>query len=188
MADQVAEGLLSPFLRKQRLGAVKPYLNGRILDIGCGSGALAGMIDPALYVGIDIDETSLNRAKFDFPRHLFDSFPPVVTENFDTVVSLAVIEHVPDPTIFLTSLSQYLNNDRTARIVVTTPHPSVGWVHEVGASIGLFSQHASEEHEKLLDQNTLFEVGRCAGLVLVDYKRFLFGGNQLAVFKSARMK
>ena len=42
MADQGAEGLFSPFLRSRRLKAACPYIKGRVLDVGCGTGALAG--------------------------------------------------------------------------------------------------------------------------------------------------
>jgi 2-polyprenyl-3-methyl-5-hydroxy-6-metoxy-1,4-benzoquinol methylase len=181
MADQGTEGLLSPFLRKQRFKAAKPYLNGRILDVGCGSGALAELVDPAWYVGIEVDETSVNKAKQIYPHHFFQNSLPPVEEKFNTVVSLAVIEHVPDPAAFLSSLSQYLESSK-ARIIITTPHPSVDWIHDMGASIGLFSKHANEEHEDLLNEEKLRAVGLVAGLKLESYSRFLFGANQLAVF------
>ncbi|MHA1567622.1 MAG: class I SAM-dependent methyltransferase [Alphaproteobacteria bacterium] len=100
MADQGREGLLSPFLRKQRSKAARPYLKGRVLDVGCGAGALAKLIDPESYVGIDIDEDPLNRARRDFPHHRFESALPEGSKKFDTVVALAVIEHVPDPSAF----------------------------------------------------------------------------------------
>ena len=186
MADQGTEGLLSPFLRRQRFKAARPFLKGRILDVGCGSGALAGLIDPASYVGIEVDETSLKKAKDHFPQHSFQSALPSVSEKFDTVVSLAVIEHVQDPAVFLESLAQYLNGGPDACIVVTTPHPAADWIHYMGASIGLFSMHANEEHEDLLDREKLVKIGESIGLVMVKYGRFLFGGNQLAVFAQVR--
>lgn len=182
MADQGTEGLLSPFLRRQRFKAAKPYLNGRILDVGCGSGALAELVDPAWYVGIEVDEDSVNKAKQSYPHHFFQNSLPPAEEKFNTVVSLAVIEHVPDPAAFLSSLSQYLEGPK-ARIVITTPHPSVDWIHDVGASAGLFSQHANEEHEDLLSYEKLDIAGNQAGLRLVSYRRFLFGANQIAVFR-----
>jgi hypothetical protein len=45
MADQGSEGLLSPFLRRKRILAVKPYLRGRVLDVG--SDFSNRMIEPA---------------------------------------------------------------------------------------------------------------------------------------------
>lgn len=186
MADQGTEGLLSPFLRQRRLKAATPYLKGRVLDVGCGSGVLAGLVDSTSYLGVEVHEASLNRAKDYFPSYSFQNSLPPIEEKFDTVVSLAVIEHVADPLVFLESLVRNLKHDPAARIVITTPHPSAGWVHDVGASIGLFSKHANEEHEELLDQSMLLDLGQRAGLVLLDYQRFLFGVNQLAVFHAAR--
>lgn len=182
MADQGAEGVLSPFLRRLRFKAAKPYLNGRILDVGCGSGALAELVNSALYLGVDVDDVSLNRARNDFPLHRFERTLPALTEKFDTIVSLAVIEHVPDPTVFLKNLSQYLVDSPIARIVITTPHPSVDWVHDMGATIGLFSKHANEEHQELLNRAKLEMAGIEADLILTVYRRFLLGANQIAVF------
>ena len=105
MADQGTEGLLSPFLRRQRFKVAKPYLNGRILDVGCGSGALAELIDPAWYLGIELDEDSVNKAKQSYPHHFFQNTLPPVEEKFNTVVSLAVIEHVPDPATLLVAFT-----------------------------------------------------------------------------------
>ena len=44
MTDQAAEGLLSPMLRNRRIQAVKPFLRGRVLDVGCGNGALTAAL------------------------------------------------------------------------------------------------------------------------------------------------
>lgn len=182
MADQGTEGLLSPFLRAQRIKAVKPHLRGKVLDYGCGSGALAMERGPGEYVGFDIDESSLSEAESGFPEHKFVGSLAGLGDDFDTVVSLAVIEHVQDPAAFLKELASFLKKSDSARIAVTTPHPSVDWVHDLGAKVGLFSRHANEEHEELLDQSSLDEAGKQAGLELVLYQKFLFGANQLAVF------
>jgi len=186
MADQGAEGLLSPFLRNRRIVAARPYLEGRVLDFGCGAGALAAWVAPSRYLGIDIDAESLRRARAGFPQHRFLSALPEPAERFDSIIALAVIEHVRDPVALLRLLSRHLAESGAARLVFTTPHPSVDWVHHVGATIGLFSRHASEEHESLMDMATLNQVGAEAGLTLVCYRRFLFGANQLAVFQQLR--
>ena len=180
MTDQGAEGLLSPFLRERRIKAVSPFLNGRILDIGCGAGSLASLVSPDLYYGFDCDEESISIARHRFPLHTFRREMPE-TASFDTVVSLAVIEHVPQPDIFLKSLCRYLYPNRQSRIILTTPHPSLEWVHDIGAQLGLFSAHANEEHETLLNRSSLQELATVAECPILIYKRFMLGANQMIV-------
>src|SRR3546814_16456060 len=97
MADQGSEGRLSPFLRRQRFQAAKPFLKGRALDFGCGSGGLAALIDSERYLGVEIDPESLREAQKTYPNHSFQDTLPNDVEKFDTIISLAVIEHVSDP-------------------------------------------------------------------------------------------
>lgn len=187
MADQGVEGLLSPFLRRKRVDAAKPYLLGHILDIGCGSGALAALVPADHYIGVEMDAISLRQAQLRFPSHRFASILPESPDLlFDTIILLAVIEHVSDPGRFLGTLTTHLSESATACIVVTTPHPSVKWVHDIGTAFGLFSKHANEEHDVLLDRSRLEMVGIQAALKLVKYRRFLFGTNQIAIFKKDR--
>jgi SAM-dependent methyltransferase len=173
---------LSPFLRDQRIKAAKPYLRGRILDVGCGSGALARHVAASSYMGVDVDEGSLAIARRDFPNYLFRRDMPPEEEKFDTIIALAVIEHVPDPADFLRRLSLHLRPSNDALIVCTTPHPAMDWIHGLGSKLGIFSRSANEEHEDLLDRNRLDSVGREVGLAIKTYKRFLFGANQIALF------
>lgn len=185
MSDQVSEGLLSPFLRNKRIAAVLPYLKGKVLDFGCGSGALAEYVSPENYLGVDIDDDSLQNAQRRFPDHTFICVDSLPDSKFDTVVTLAVIEHVPSPESFLGQLGRCLNNGDLARVVLTTPHPKVDWVHGLGARLGLFSHAAMEEHETLLDKAALLRCGLKAGLEMVYFRYFLAGANQLAVYKKA---
>jgi 2-polyprenyl-3-methyl-5-hydroxy-6-metoxy-1,4-benzoquinol methylase len=182
MADQAREGLLSPFLRSQRLAAARPHLRGRILDLGCGSGALAGLVGPDDYEGIEMDGPSLARACILFPKHRFHAALLAPSVKFDTIVSLAVIEHVPAPADFLQAMAARLTDAPLARIVITTPLPLADWWHGAGARLGLFSRQAHDEHGDLLDRPALAALGQRAGLTLVAYSRFLCGANQLALF------
>ncbi|MCB9436578.1 MAG: class I SAM-dependent methyltransferase [Anaerolineales bacterium] len=182
MADQGSEGLLSPFLRERRIQAARPYLMGRVLDVGCGTGLLARYVPTENYLGIDIDQASLAQAQAAFPQHRFLLTDTAPEDGFNTIVALAVIEHVPDPTAFLASLREQLAHQDDSRIVCTTPHPTMESVHRIGASIGIFSKSANEEHQALLDRQTLTRTGEAAGLVVCHYRRFLLGANQVVVY------
>lgn len=186
MADQGSEGVLSPYLRLKRFKAVAPHLTGRVLDFGCGSGQFAAYVEAENYYGVDIDEQSLIIAKKDFPHHVFSHELPPQQEKFDSIISMAVVEHVAQPEEFLQMLAGYLieeDSSPDAKIILTTPHPSMDFVHKIGSSVGLFSKHANEEHEDLLGRSRLEQVGNTAGLKIVKYGRFCFGANQIVVLQ-----
>lgn len=188
MADQGAEGLLSPFLRNRRCKAAKPFLYGNIMDVGCGTGVLAKWVSPENYLGVDTDSTSLAIAKSKNPKHSFRQDMPNQNRKFDTIVALAVIEHVKSPVDFLIDCSKHLKPLPTSKIIVTTPHPSMEHIHYIGSCIGLFSKHANEEHEELLDQKSLVLISAAANLEVINYRRFLFKGNQIAVLAKSNIK
>ena len=182
MADQVQGGLLSPFLRRQRLQAARPYLQGAVLDFGCGTGALAPWCDQASYVGVDRDADSIRLAKAAQPNHRFLQELPE-QGAFNTIVALAVIEHIKQPEALLAALKARLATN--GQIVLTTPHPAFEWAHELGAKLGFFSGDAAEEHETLIDKAAMAKLAEAAGLRLLAARRFLFGVNQLFVLRAA---
>ncbi len=179
MADQGSEGYLSPWLRDKRIEAVLPKLNGKVLDFGCGTGSLAKYLPFDKYLGVEIDEYSLNQAFQVNPSYTFSNDILAINEKFDSVVLLAVIEHVDNPVNLLCRLAEFIDD---GQMILTTPHPAFTRLYNFGARIGLFSKHASEEHHEFLDKEKLEIIGREAGLELRFYSRFLLGANQLAVF------
>lgn len=164
-----------------RIRAALPFLRGRVLDFGCGTGALAAWIAPASYFGVDRDDGALRVARRRFPRHRFSEWPPE-GETFDTVAALAVIEHLPDREGWLRSLPRLLAPGGC--IVLTTPHPAFRRVHEWGAGAGLFSREAAAEHEAFLDSGALLRLAAQCRLRLIRYRRFLCGANQLVVLQA----
>ena len=168
------------------MAAARPYLTGRVLDIGCGVGALAAHVPAGCYIGVDIDADALAMARESQPNHTFLETLPSEDQRFDTIVLLAVIEHVASPDGFLRSLAARLSTEGVGRIVLTTPRPAADRIHTAGAAVGLFSSHASEEHETLLGRADLEQLAPACGLTLERYQRFLFGVNQLAVYQLAR--
>lgn len=182
MADQI-NGLLSPFLRTQRITAAMPYFEGRILDFGCGIGHLADLVPADRYVGTDIDKESIQIARKRFPVHSFFSVDEFEAEGlFDSIISLAVIEHVANPEELMNYFTRMLLPG--GRIVLTTPNPHYDIFHNAGAHFGLFSKEGHDEHQSLMDKAGLQELAAKCDLTLTLYRRFLFGANQLAVYET----
>ncbi|MCX5855343.1 MAG: class I SAM-dependent methyltransferase [Deltaproteobacteria bacterium] len=179
MADQ-SIGLLSPWLRTQRIKKISPYLRGKILDYGCGIGSLVEICAPNYYIGVDIDGPSINIARMKYPRFRFETIIPE-GEHFDSIVLLAVIEHIKNPVDILRRMSVMLNPD--GWIVITTPHPMADIIHYLGARMGLFSALANEQHEKLIDLSHMNGIASQADVSVSKYERFLLGTNQLFILK-----
>jgi SAM-dependent methyltransferase len=91
--------------RRWLVDSFRPYLRGRILEVGFGHGQYSSLLAPSGdYVGIDIDEASVERARLAFPGRRFEHcdiadggrLRSLVPEGVDTVVSIAVFELVED--------------------------------------------------------------------------------------------
>jgi 2-polyprenyl-3-methyl-5-hydroxy-6-metoxy-1,4-benzoquinol methylase len=178
VSDQAKQGLFSPLLQRARIRAALPYISGDVLDIGCGNGALAAFVPPERYCGYDRAADAISMAVRQHPRHAFSDTPPR-RATFDTVVALAVIEHMNDPIAALREWTNYVRNG--GHVVITTPHKSFRLAHEAGSAVGLFSHDAAEEHETMFDRGMLMRLATDVGLEFLLYRRFLFGGNQLCV-------
>jgi 2-polyprenyl-3-methyl-5-hydroxy-6-metoxy-1,4-benzoquinol methylase len=183
VGDHSDSGFLTPFLYRRRVRAVLPHLRGTVLDHGCGVFSLAPRVPPEEYLGVDVDDDCLATARSRHPSHTFAKDVPEGV-RYDTVASMAVIEHVPDPAAYLRQLTRFLGQG--SRIVLTTPHPRMERVYSLGAKLRLFSLRADQEHEHLLGSEELERAARRAGLEVVHYETFLAGANQLAVLTPSR--
>jgi 2-polyprenyl-3-methyl-5-hydroxy-6-metoxy-1,4-benzoquinol methylase len=183
MANQGREGILSSFLVNKRINAAKFFLRGKILDFGCGSGSLTKFVSYKDYFGYDIDEESIVFARMQYPKFHFQTSPNIPISTFDTVVCLAVIEHLASPKELLITLASYLKPSFESRIIITTPNPSFEIIHHIGAKFGIFSRQADEEHQSFLDKKRIFALANETNLDIVKYKKFLYGANQLVVLR-----
>lgn len=183
---QEDEGKLSPFLARQRYKAVTRYLTSDdvVLDLGCGSGRFGEYIranSDNTYFGADTVKCWDGE-----PGHLFvvrvgQPLPKKLQKAGITVVtSLALIEHLSEPIELFKQAKTML--PKGGRFILTTPHPWAHHIHDFGSKVGLFSAHASDEHEDLLDEKVLRDLAEEAGFDTDTYKRFLLGMNQVAVF------
>jgi SAM-dependent methyltransferase len=92
---------------------------GRIADIGCGVGHSYDLLAPRETVGVDLDPTVLEgqhrQTVVADMRRL-----PFADHEFDGLIAVQSIEHVPDPELALAEMARVLKPGRTA--VLVTPN------------------------------------------------------------------
>lgn len=78
------------------------FIKGKVVDLGCGSAPYKETIrDCAVdYVGVDWGNSFHDISKVDIIANLTRSLP-IRAESVDTVVSFQVLEHLPEPELFL---------------------------------------------------------------------------------------
>jgi len=103
-----------------------PYINGNVLELGCGEGRGIELITSKAkhYTGIDKIEAIIKKLQMKYPKFRFDasSFPPIPypDNSFDTIVSFQVIEHVKNDIEFLKEIKRILVPGGKA--ILTTPN------------------------------------------------------------------
>jgi SAM-dependent methyltransferase len=131
----------------------EPYTQGkRVLDYGCGSGYGSALIaeTAARVTGVDVAEDAVafardrfKRDNLDYRRVAPDGPLPFEDAAFDTVLSFQVLEHIADPSLYLSEIRRVLTPG--GRLVLATPDRSTRllplqrpwnrWhVHEYGAA------------------------------------------------------
>lgn len=97
----------SEYLAKVVLEELKILGVRRVVDLGCGNGALCGFLQDAGFdvVGVEYDREGIERARKSFPKVEFhcmsvgDDPTPVLQgrEKFDAAISTEVVEHLYSP-------------------------------------------------------------------------------------------
>lgn len=121
-------------------GAVTYHVpcGGSVLDLGCGTGELAGAIAAAgpRATGCDISPEMLHRAVAADPSGTVDWVQldpcwrrlPFEPATFDAVVAASVLEYVDDPTAVLRECCRVLHPGGVLLCTVPDPHHPIRWV------------------------------------------------------------
>jgi 2-polyprenyl-3-methyl-5-hydroxy-6-metoxy-1,4-benzoquinol methylase len=105
---------------------LKPFENARALDFGCGEAFFWGQmenrgVEMTRLTGIDLREDALEEARRSFPQHQFlrqDLLTWSPEQRFDLVVASQVLEHLPDPAVFLCRLLDLTSPNGTLLLTV----------------------------------------------------------------------
>ncbi|MCK4824318.1 methyltransferase domain-containing protein [bacterium] len=162
----------------------QPYIHDQVLDLGCGFAEVTDLIPPTNYVGIDghpkiVEWLMINHPGYKFYHYDLDHDQLLLDRQFDTIMMLAVIEHLKYPDNILSQIPNLLKDD--GLLIMTAPAPAGDIVHQVGAKIRLFSEHAVEQHEIIFTHQSMGPYLTRNGLKIKEYRPFLLGANQLFI-------
>jgi SAM-dependent methyltransferase len=180
--------VFSPFLQRLRFNTIQPFLVGDILDLGCGRAKITAYLQTdQRYVGVESTPQSMRYLRSHFPQHQFymydlDRDILEVPGQFDTILLVAVLEHLANPDNLMGQVPALLQPG--GNLVITTPSPLGDRVHRLGARFNLFSRAAVEDHEIIYTPATLEQLLAHHHFKLARYRPFLMGGNQLFICNS----
>jgi SAM-dependent methyltransferase len=107
------------------LKMVAPRTHGRLLDVGCGEKPYEYIFRPYVteYIGVEYTPTfagTQTSARSTKPDFFYDGKTlPFESRSFDTVISLQVLEHTPDPQPLLNEMARVVKKD--GLILVSVP-------------------------------------------------------------------
>lgn len=176
-------GILSPLMRLWRFTVVKNYIEGDVLDYGCGVGYLPKYIKGfTSYIGVDVNDENIREAKSNNKNLIFMRPEQLSrTSKFDTIVSLAVIEYIDDLNEFFSTFKLTLRKNGV--IIITSPHPMSKIVRSFLIKINLLGGEDDENRLWLPHKNELAEIAEKSGFKLTRFKLFMLGLNQVWIFK-----
>lgn len=158
--------------------------HGRVLDIGCGDGALFRHLSDRSVKGVGIDpglEATVDYGTYRLIKGWFPVDLPA-NEEFDAITMLATLEHVP-PDVqaeMAKACSRLLNP--SGRLIITVPSKRIDPILNVLKRVRLIDGMAIEQHYGFDPRLTpsLFSTN---GFALVKSESFEVGLNHLFVFE-----
>ena len=167
------------------LSQPKPFAGLRILDIGCGGGLLS---EPMARLGADV--VGADPAPRNIPVARIHAEQSGLTidyrvttaqdlaaagEQFDVVLNMEVVEHVPDPASYLAACRALLKPAGLMVCSTLNRNPKSYVMAIVGAEYVMrWLPKGTHEWNKFITPDELYDLIRGAGLEPVDRKGFVF--------------
>ena len=104
--NRFVQNFLAFGLKQKRTNHVieimQPYVKGRLLDVGCGTGVHTSGFICDDYVGIDINANFINYGRKKYRQKLMVMDATKLTfanSSFDSVVSISLLHHIPEEAV-----------------------------------------------------------------------------------------
>src|ERR1700719_5002713 len=176
---------LDHFIARRRFQAAYPHIRkgARVCDLGCGlDAAFLDFAAERIAHGVGVDDQVRDAGTGRWQRVRADIRKPLPLESgqFDNVVMLAVLEHLPEPEPVLREAYRILAPGGS--LILTWPSAKVDPILKVLHGLRLVSDEMeSDEHQKRIPVETLRAMLQRVGFREFRHERFEFGLNNLMV-------
>lgn len=102
----------------EKIKALSGEINGRILDVGCGTKPYLSFFSYREYIGLEFN-TGIDSEKKEADYYYDGKTFPFENESFDSIICSQVLEHVFEPKEFLNEINRVLKPN--GKILLTIP-------------------------------------------------------------------
>lgn len=126
------------------------YVQGKTLDVGCGSKPYCHLFPCSSYIGLDTHQSGHDHSQEEVDVFYDGVTIPFPDEHFDSVVSFQVLEHVFEPDTMVREMYRVLKKGGHLLLSV----PFIWYEHEQPFDYGRYSSHGLkhllEKHDFLV--------------------------------------
>ncbi len=142
---------INPFFIARRglyinIKKLSSYIKGKTLDVGCGIKPYEQLFNSSEYIGVEVEVSGHNHSNSKVDVYYDGKTLPFSENEFDSVVTFQVFEHVFTPSQFLKEINRVLKNNGTLLLAV----PFVWDEHEQPYDYARYSSfgltHILKEH------------------------------------------
>lgn len=171
------DDVVGKMLLNRRIKALLPLINGRLLDIGCGTNILVRSYGNG--IGVDVfDWGNVDMIVKDTSKLPFED------EEFDTITIVAALNHIPNRKEVIIEAKRLLKNDGRLIITMITPTISKIW-HKIRAPWDVDQKVRGMQEGEVFgfSSNEIGQMFEDQGFILVKRLGFMLKLNNVYVFK-----
>ncbi|MGQ9704646.1 MAG: class I SAM-dependent methyltransferase [Actinomycetota bacterium] len=181
--------MMADVLSRWRNRRALSFVGSRILDLGCGRATMLKYLPrDASYTGVEKDSQQVEELRRRYPERRFlvtdlDTGLPDLREGYDTVLLLAVLEHLKNPREVVERCHDLLAPG--GKMILSVPTRWGEFVHRALAALRLANPEVAHAHLWRFDARSLLEVFQGLEGEVVDHHLFQLGCNRLLVYRKS---